>query len=50
MACKKRLESLGAMDLQRNLSRNLSDLESDFDSFIPGWRNIIDIKRGEICP
>lgn len=38
---------LSKMDLQRNLSRNLSDLESDFDSFIPGWRNIIDINRGE---
>jgi three-Cys-motif partner protein len=37
---------LSKMDLQRNLAKNLSDLESDFDLFIPGWRENIDMHRG----
>lgn len=29
---------LSKMDLQRNLASNIRNYESDFDSFIPGWR------------
>ena len=33
---------LSAMDLQRNLSVNLTEGESAFDAFAPGWRESVD--------
>lgn len=33
---------LSLMDLQRNLTRNLKAEESLFDTFAPGWRNVVD--------
>lgn len=38
---------LSKMDLQRNQAINLLQIESDFDAFIPGWREVIDIKQGK---
>ena len=34
---------LSAMDLQRNLSINLTDGDSAFDAFAPGWRENVDV-------
>lgn len=36
---------LSKMDLQRNLKSNLKHVDSDFDSFIPGWRERFDLNR-----
>lgn len=36
---------LSKMDLQRNLSENLRDIESDFDSFVPGWKEKFDLNH-----
>jgi three-Cys-motif partner protein len=36
---------LSKMDLQRNLPKNLKDIESDFDSFVPGWRERFDLNH-----
>ncbi len=37
---------LSKMDLQRNLVKNLRHYESDFDAFVPGWRDKFDINQG----
>jgi three-Cys-motif partner protein len=37
---------LSKMDLQRNLVKNLRHYESDFDAFVPGWRDEFDINQG----
>lgn len=38
---------LSAMDLQRNLDRNVGSEESAFDSFAPGWREKIDLSHAQ---
>jgi len=38
---------LSAMDLQRNLDRNMASEESAFDSFAPGWREKIDLAHAQ---
>lgn len=37
---------LSKMDLQRNLVKNLKEFESDFDAFVPGWREVFDTNQG----
>jgi len=46
----KRIDMLihvNQMDLQRNLVSNSVSEESAFDTFAPGWRERIDLKRGQ---
>ncbi len=52
LAGLKRLDMLihlSQMDLQRNLVSNLrrgKRIASDFDPFIPGWQDVIDVNQG----
>lgn len=41
------LVHVNQMDLQRNLVTNAVSEESAFDVFAPGWRNKVDIARGQ---
>jgi len=48
LASYKRMDiliHLSKMDLQRNLQNNLNDIKSDFDNFIPGWRDKFDLNH-----
>ena len=38
---------VSAMDLQRNLDKNIFATDSDFDYFCPGWRDVIDANSGQ---
>lgn len=46
----KRIDMLvhvNQMDLQRNLERNTQSAASAFDTFAPGWRDNVDLARGQ---
>jgi three-Cys-motif partner protein len=47
----KRIDMLihvSAMDLQRNLGRNISAVGGVFDIFAPGWREVVDLNSSQI--
>lgn len=41
------LVHLNQMDLQRNLDRNVSALQSAFDVFAPGWRKKVNVQQSQ---
>ena len=46
----KRIDMLihvSAMDLQRNLKRNIASVDGAFDRFAPGWRDAVNINRSQ---
>ena len=48
LASLKRIDMmihLSAMDLQRNLGVNIANVDSAFDSLVPGWRSHVDLAR-----
>jgi three-Cys-motif partner protein len=50
LASLKRIDMLihvSKMDHQRNLGINITSEESAFDSFVPGWRDKIDLNRSQ---
>lgn len=50
LARRKRMDiivHLSKMDLQRNLDSNLAGVMSAFDTFAPGWREVIDAEQAQ---
>jgi three-Cys-motif partner protein len=48
----KRIDMLihvSAMDLQRNLERNISSMSGVFDIFAPGWRESVDLNSSKLA-
>jgi len=40
---------VSAQDLQRNLDRYSASADSPLDSFAPGWKAVVDLKRGKVA-